>query len=118
MNGLLAAIVLSLRFTRAVIVSGIDTIRVIIRSGGPGGKAPSVALVRVRFAKMSARGAALLGSMVSLTPGTTTLDIDMERYELLLHVLDASDTDALVRGIREEFEPGLLVLFGDKEAAR
>ena len=118
MNGLLAAIMLALRFTRAVIVSGIDTIRVIIRSGGPGGEPPPVALVRVRFARMSPRGAALLGSMVSLTPGTTTLDIDMEQRELLLHVLDASDTDALVRGIREEFEPGLLVLFGDKEGAQ
>ena len=55
---------------------------------------------------------ALLGSMVSLTPGTTTIDIDMERKELLLHVLDASDTDAVVAGIRRDFEPGLRALFG------
>ncbi|MGB5496286.1 MAG: Na+/H+ antiporter subunit E, partial [Sedimenticolaceae bacterium] len=71
----------------------------------------------VRFAPLSARGAALLGSMVSLTPGTTTIDIDMERYELLLHVLDASDTDALVDGIRREFEPGLRTLFGTEGTA-
>jgi multisubunit Na+/H+ antiporter MnhE subunit len=55
--------------------------------------------------------------MVSLTPGTTTIDIDMERRELLLHVLDASDTTALVDGIRKEFEPGLKVLFGTEQAA-
>jgi hypothetical protein len=36
----------------------------------------------------------------------------MERRELLLHVLDASDTDALVQGIRRDFEPGLVALFG------
>jgi multisubunit Na+/H+ antiporter MnhE subunit len=117
MRSFVAALSLLLRFTRAVVVSGIDTIRVIVSAGRPGGTPPPVALVRVRFAPMSPRGAALLGSMVSLTPGTTTIDIDMERRELLLHVLDASDTTALVDGIRKEFEPGLKVLFGTEQAA-
>lgn len=107
-----AFVLLMLRFGRAVVVSGLETIGVILKTGRPGGAPPPIALVRVRFAPMSARGAALLGSMVSLTPGTTTVDIDMERRELLLHVLDASDTDALVEGIRRDFEPGLRILFG------
>lgn len=108
-----AALVLLLRFLRAVVVSGLQTVRVILASGRPGGTPPPVALLRVGFAPMSADGAALLGCMVSLTPGTTTIDIDMERRELLLHVLDASDTDALVQGIRRDFEPGLVALFGE-----
>lgn len=112
MRKLLAFFMLLVRFVRAVIVSGLQTLAVIVRSGRPGGEPPQVALVRVRFAPMSEQGAALLGSMVSLTPGTTTIDIDMARRELLLHVLDASDTDALVEGIRTDFEPGLRVLFG------
>ena len=78
---------------------------------------PGGAAVRVRFAPLNETGAALLGSMVSLTPGTTTIDIDMARRELLLHVLDASDTDALVAGIRHDFEPGLRVLFGSAEVS-
>jgi multisubunit Na+/H+ antiporter MnhE subunit len=82
-----AFLMLILRFGRAVVVSGVETIAVILKTGRPGAASPPVALVRVRFAPLSARGAALLGSMVSLTPGTTTIDIDMERYELLLHVL-------------------------------
>jgi len=61
---------------------------------------------------MSEQGAALLGCMVTLTPGTTTIDIDMASRELLLHVLDATDTDAVVDGIRRSFEPGLIALFG------
>lgn len=112
MRRLLAFVVLLLRFIRAVFVSGMQTLAIIVRSGRPGGEPPPVALLRVRFAPMSENGAALLGSMVSLTPGTTTIDIDMERRELLLHVLDASDTDAVVEGIRRDFEPGLRVLFG------
>ncbi len=112
-----ALLILMLRFGRAVLVSGVETIAVILKTGWPGAAPPPVALVRVRFAPLSARGAALLGSMVSLTPGTTTIDIDMERYELLLHVLDASDTDAIVDGIRREFEPGLRILFGKEATA-
>jgi multisubunit Na+/H+ antiporter MnhE subunit len=112
----LAAVILLLRFLRAVVVSGVQTLRVIIVSGRPGGPPPPVALLRVRFAPMSADGAALLGCMVSLTPGTTTLDIDMERRELLLHVLDASDPAGIVRGIRTQFEPSLIVLFGEPGA--
>lgn len=100
-----------MRFIRAVFVSGMQTLLVIFKAGRQGG-APPVALVRVGFAPIDQRGAALLGSLVSLTPGTTTIDVDMERRELVLHVLDASDTDALVEGIRRDFEPGLTVLFG------
>lgn len=112
---LFAAIGLLARFLRAMLVSGLLTVLVILRTGRPGGRPPLSALMRVRFAPMSEQGAALLGAMVSLTPGTTTIDIDMEHRELLLHVLDASDTDALVQGIRRDFEPALLILFGLKD---
>ena len=112
MNRIFAAVGLLLRVIRAVFVSGVQTVITILKAGRPGGTPPPVAFLRVRFAPMNARGAALLGSIVSLTPGTTTIDIDMERRELLLHVLDASDTDAMVDGIRRDFEPGLVVLFG------
>jgi multisubunit Na+/H+ antiporter MnhE subunit len=109
-----AALLLLLRFVKAVLVSGVQTVGVILRSGLGERRPPPAAFVRVRFAPMSAQGAALLGCMVTLTPGTTTLDIDMDRHELLLHVLDASDTDALVQGIRRDFEPGLVALFGGR----
>jgi multisubunit Na+/H+ antiporter MnhE subunit len=116
MTSLLAAIELLLRFVRAVVVSGWQTLVVIVQHGR--GAPPPAAYLRVRFAPMSPRGAALLGCMVSLTPGTTTLDIDMDRRELLLHVLDATDPQAIVDGIRREFEPCLVRLCGvPREAA-
>lgn len=115
---LIAAIVLLLRFLRAIVVSGVQTVGVILRAGFGGGEPPPAAFVRVRYAPMSAQGAALLGCMISLTPGTTTLDIDEDRRELLLHVLDASDTDGMVEGIRRDFEPGLVALFGPAGGAR
>lgn len=111
MNRVTAAFVLLLRFVRAVFVSGLQTVATILRSGGPKGEPPPVALLRVSYAPMSPQGAAMLGGLVSLTPGTTTIDIDLERHELLLHVLDGSDQQGLVEGIRQEFEPYLQVLF-------
>lgn len=112
MRKIAAAIVLAVRFVIAVAVSGIATIAVVLKSGLPGRAPPPVALLRVGFAPMDERGAALLGCMVSLTPGTTTLDIDMDRHELLVHVLDATDPGAMVASIRRDFEPGLVTLFG------
>jgi len=117
MKRLVAATGLALRFARAVAVSGLETVVVILKTGRPGGTPPPAALVRVRFAPMTERGAALLGAMVSLTPGTTTIDIDMGRRELLLHVLDSSDPEAVVAAIRRDFEPGVVTLFG-AEAGR
>ena len=107
-----AALVLLLRFLKAMVISGVQTVGVILRSSFGDRRPPPAAYLRVRFAPMTAQGASLLGCMVTLTPGTTTLDIDMDKRELLLHVLDASDTDALVQGIRQDFEPGLVALFG------
>lgn len=112
MNKPWAALVLTLRFLRALVISGVQTIGVILRASLGERRPPPVAFVRVRYAPMSAQGAALLGCLISLTPGTTTLDIDEERRELLLHVLDGSDTEGLLAGIRNDFEPGLVALFG------
>jgi len=102
-------------FLRAVVVSGLQTLRVILRSRRD--QPPPVALLRVGFAPLNETGAALLGCMVSLTPGTTTLDIDLQRNELLVHILDDSDTDGLLAVIRRDFEPGLIALFGREGAA-
>jgi multicomponent K+:H+ antiporter subunit E len=48
--------------------------------------------------------ATLLGSVVSLTPGTVSIDVDQQRWVLLVHALDAPDPQALVREIKERYE--------------
>ncbi len=114
MYKLTAALVLGIRFAWAVVVSGLQTMRVILRSSAGVGSPAAAAFVRIRFAPIDARGATLLACMVTLTPGTTVIDIDMERREMLLHLLDGSDAAAAIAGIRREFEPGLLALFGEE----
>lgn len=111
---LLTIIGLLIRFVRALVTSGLQTVIVILKTRRDA-SGPQATFVKLRFAPMTEQGAALLGSMVSLTPGTTTIDIDMERYELLLHVLDASAIDDLVAGIRQDFEPGMRRLFATED---
>lgn len=112
MTRLTAALMLLWRFLRALLISGVQTVGAIFRAAS-GRRPPVPAFVRVRFAPMSDTGAALLGCMVTLTPGTTSIDIDMERHELLVHMLDGGDVDGLINGIQQDFEPGLVVLFGE-----
>lgn len=106
MKRLVAAIVLLLRFLWQVLVSGVSTARIVLRAG----PRPQAGLIRMGFAPMSEGGAVLLGCLVTLTPGTTVLDIDMARREMLLHVLDRSTAAAAVASIRKEFERYVLRL--------
>lgn len=53
----------------------------------------------------------LLASIVSLTPGTVSIDIDQSRRILLLHVLDVDDQEALIQLIKTRYEKPLKEIF-------
>ena len=55
--------------------------------------------------------ATLLGSIVSLTPGTVSITVDQERWVLCLHALDVPDPDALIRQIKHRYEAPLMEIF-------
>jgi multisubunit Na+/H+ antiporter MnhE subunit len=102
-----AALGLILRFLAQVVRSGIAIARLIL-AGGP---APWPGLVRYPYPPMSERGAALLGALITLTPGTTTIDIDPGRREMLLHLLDAAGAEQALASIRRDFEGRVAALF-------
>lgn len=56
--------------------------------------------------------ATILGSVVALTPGTVSIDIDRERGVLHVHVLDTDDPEALVSLIKTRYEAPLKETFG------
>lgn len=56
--------------------------------------------------------ATLLGGIVTLTPGTVSIDIDMERRLLHVHALDVPDADALIAEIKMRYERPLKEMFG------
>ena len=55
--------------------------------------------------------ATVLGSVVSLTPGTVSIDVDQTRWVLCLHALDAPDPDALIEEIKQRYEAPLKEIF-------
>jgi multicomponent Na+:H+ antiporter subunit E len=47
---------------------------------------------------------ALLADLITLTPGTLSLEVSEDRRTLYVHALDASDPEGLRRAIRDGFE--------------
>lgn len=55
--------------------------------------------------------ATLLGSIVSLTPGTVSVDVDRERGVLMIHALNVPDKAALIATIKSRYETPLKEIF-------
>jgi multicomponent K+:H+ antiporter subunit E len=53
----------------------------------------------------------VLASVVSLTPGTVSAEIDSERRYLLVHALSVDDTQALVEQIKTRYEAPIKEMF-------
>lgn len=108
MNRLRAALQLVVRFPVEVVVSGWGTARIILfgsRQLHPG-------WARLSYGELPDSAAALLGTLITLTPGATVVDIDPERREMLLHLLDHRQTEATLATIRRDFLVPVRVLFG------
>jgi multicomponent K+:H+ antiporter subunit E len=55
--------------------------------------------------------ATLLGSIVTLTPGTVAIDVDEQSWVLQVHALNVADGDALIRSIKTRYEARLKEIF-------
>ena len=53
----------------------------------------------------------LLANLITLTPGTLSVDVSDDRKTLYVHALDCSDPDILRRGIAEGFERRIMEAF-------
>lgn len=100
---------LLLRFVVHSFLSGFSTARIILLR-----TPPTAGFVRMHYAPMSSHGAALLGALVTLTPGSSTVDIDLQRREILLHLLDIQQSESNIKAIRRDFEEDIRVLFPEK----
>lgn len=110
MNRLSALIRLVFNFVKEAIVSGAITALLILR----GGKALQPGFVRMSYGNLGETAADFLAALVSLTPGTTTVDIDPERRELLLHLLDVTRAEQTLAAIRRDFLEPVRTLSGGK----
>lgn len=104
----IAVLVLLGRFLLALLQSGLQTMSMILFRADrldPG-------LIEYPLPEMRETGVLILAAMITLTPGTTTVGIDLSGRRLRLHLLDRRDTAGIIASIRRDFEAPLLTLFG------
>lgn len=70
---------------------------------------------RPRILRIPVRGRSdleltFLANAITLTPGTTTLDVTADRDALIVHAMYAEDAEAIRRQIQEDLEPRLLAV--------
>ena len=103
-----ALLMLLTNLLQELILSGWSTARVILAPRGqvqPG-------FARLDYGDLGPDAASLLGVLVTLTPGTTSLEIDTERHEIRLHILDANQSEATLAAIQRDFVAPLRALSG------
>ena len=71
----------------------------------------SPALVRIPLDLRDPFLATLLGSIVSLTPGTVSIDVDQKHWVLLVHALDAPDPQVLIDEVKSRYEAAIREIF-------
>ena len=67
-------------------------------------------IIAVPMAARSDLEILILGNLISLTPGTLTVDVNREKGILYVHASYAADAEAIVRQIKDGFEERLLRL--------
>ncbi len=66
------------------------------------------ALVKIPLDIKSDHGIFLLGSMITLTPGTLLIDVSIDRKFVYVHITHTSDPQSVVDFIKTKFEKKLL----------
>lgn len=100
-----------LRFTGVflydVLVSNVAVARLVL--AGP--KALNPLFVSVPLDLTNELGLSLLANTICLTPGTVSAQLSPDQRTLLVHALDCTDPDHLVRTIKTRFEAPLREIF-------
>lgn len=107
MHKLLTLLQLMINFTKGAFLSGLDTAGFILRQPHTSG-----GLTHMDYQPLTPLGASVLAAMVTLTPGTTVVHIDLEKHQFILHLLDIEQREAVLNSIQREFVMPLAVLTG------
>jgi multicomponent Na+:H+ antiporter subunit E len=66
------------------------------------------AVIAVPLEEMTDLEATLLANVLTLTPGSFSVDLSSDRKVLYVHVMDADDPDRVRQEIKDQYEKGLL----------
>ncbi|MEW6624195.1 MAG: Na+/H+ antiporter subunit E [Bacillota bacterium] len=55
----------------------------------------------------------LLANMISLTPGTLSMEVSPDNKIIYVHVFHIDDEEAIIKGIKDSFEKGIMEVVGE-----
>lgn len=103
----LTALILVVRIIGDIIVANVQVARLVL---GPLDRLTS-GFIEVPIEIEDPFVATLFGAILSLAPGTVTIEIDRERKVMLVHVLNLKDREALIASIKARYEAPLKEIF-------
>ena len=89
---------LLLNFIKSLLASGWGTAAIILRRGEPARSG----VVELSYQDLSPAQASIVGALITLAPGTTTVAIDTRQRRFTLHLLDLANREALERDIQRD----------------
>lgn len=90
----------------SIIKSNVDVARVVLSPNMP----IKPGIIGIPLDVQSERGMTILANIITLTPGTVSIDISSDRRTLYIHTLDVGNVENLRRDIKEDFERRVLEL--------
>lgn len=101
------ATVLAFTFVWELVKSSVNVAILVLSPG----RTLSPAIIAFPLSLTSDAGITLLANMLTLTPGTLSMDVSDDRQTLFVHAMDAPDTEAVIADIKNTFEAQIMRLF-------
>lgn len=115
----IAAMILTIKFFYLMSRAGIATIFLILQQKwGKANDQLQDGYIAMEFPTLNDNGLVLMASLISLTPGTTTISVESSTQRMVLHILDTRTIDTTIKEIREQFEPYVTILFAKSKEAQ
>ena len=106
MKVLFAIVMLVLNFLKMAVISGFETARLILF----GAKTLKSGIVVMPYEGLGENTTSLMGVLITLTPGTTLLNIDLIQKNLTVHMLDIDQKEQNLAQINRDYLPYLQTL--------
>lgn len=101
------------RLLYTVLLSAWDTSKIILTDSAT----PNRGVASFKYGDLSKPGVVVLSMFVSLTPGTSVLEIDTEQCVLVLHLLDTSNLESTMKSLENTFLVPISYLFGGRSSS-
>lgn len=114
MNKIFSLLMLIIHFLKAVILSGWETVKIILFKS----QTINSGITTLDYGQLNENTVSLLSALITLTPGTSVIEIDTDNQQLILHLLDLDTREKTLAAIENDFSKHLKVLSGISDEAK